>query len=100
MDGKTKTTKSVLAKKVLRSEIIMHSNYSEEHLKVQESRRMEDFWDKQGNVIQEERSCCNYCSNKYFMACWDNHRVIMLACLQVLLIMLLHMEGSNRKLEC
>jgi hypothetical protein len=61
---------------------------------------MEDFWDKQGNMIQEERSCCNYCSNKYFMAGWDSHKVRVLACFQVLLIMLLHMEGNNRKLEC
>jgi hypothetical protein len=51
LDGRTKTAKSGLAKKVLRTEIIMHSNYSEEHLKVQKSRRREDFWDKQGNVI-------------------------------------------------
>jgi hypothetical protein len=40
---------------VLRSEIIMHSGYSEEHLKDQEFRRMENFWDKQGNMIQEEK---------------------------------------------
>jgi hypothetical protein len=31
------------------------------------------------------------------MAGWDNHKVRMLACLQVLLIMLLHMEGKQQK---
>jgi hypothetical protein len=69
----------------------MHNDYSEEHMKIQEFRRIEDFWDKQGKVIHGERSCCNYCSKKYVMACWDNHKVRMLACLQVLL----HMEGSK-----
>jgi hypothetical protein len=41
---------------VLRSEIIMHNGYNEEYLKVQESRRMEDFWDKKGNMMHGERS--------------------------------------------
>ena len=31
------------------------------------------------------------CSKKYLMACWENHKVRMLACLQVLL----NMEGSK-----
>ena len=85
---------------MIRLEIIMHSGYNEEHMKIQESRRIEDFWDKQGKVIQEEISCFSYCRSKYVMACWDNHKVRMLACLQVLLIMLLHMEGRNIKMEC
>ena len=97
---KNKGNQDFFGYKVLRLEIFMHNNYSEEHLKVQESRRMEDFWDKQGIMIQEETSCCNYRRSKYFMACWDIHRVRMLACLQVLLIMLLHMEGSNKRMEC
>jgi hypothetical protein len=77
----------------------MHNDYSEEHLKVHESRRMEDLWYKQGNVIQEDISYCNYYSSKYFMTCWDNHRVIMLSCLLVLLMKLLHTDGSNIRLE-
>jgi hypothetical protein len=100
LDGKTKATKSVLARKCLDQKYSCTSIYSEEHLKVQESRRMEEFWDKQGNMIQEERICYNYCSNKYFMACWDSHKVRMLACLQVLLIMLLHVEEINIRMEC
>jgi hypothetical protein len=78
----------------------MHNGYNEEHMKIHESRRIEYFWDKQGKVIQEERSCCNYYINKYVVACWDNHKVRMFACLQAFLIMLFHMEGSNIKLEC
>jgi hypothetical protein len=85
---------------VLRSEIIMNNGYSEEHVKILEFGRIEDFWDKQGKVIHGEISCCNYCSNKYVMFFWDNHKERMTSYLQVLLIMLLHMEGSNKKLEC
>jgi hypothetical protein len=73
----------------------MHNNYSESTRRFRNLGRIEDFWDQQGKVIHEERGCCDYCSNKYVMACWDNHKERMLACLKVLLMMLLHMEGSN-----
>jgi hypothetical protein len=63
-------------------------------------REIEDFWDQQGKVLQGGRSCCNYYSRKYVIACWNNHKDRMLACLQVLLMILLHIEGSNKNMEC
>jgi hypothetical protein len=33
----------------------MHSGYNEEHLNIQESERIEDFWVKQGKVFQGKK---------------------------------------------
>jgi hypothetical protein len=52
LDGKEKETKSDLARKCSGQKLVMHSGYNEEHMKIQESERIEDLWVKQGKVLQ------------------------------------------------
>jgi hypothetical protein len=84
---------------VLREEIVMYSDHNESTRRFSNPRRIEDFWVQQGKVLhgKEVVAICVAASMLWLVGLARGKNYFML---QVLLIMLLHKEGSNKELKC
>ena len=98
---KCKGNQECFGQKMLRSEIIMYTNYNESTRRFRNLRRIEDFWDQQGKVSHEKEVVEIVVALEQLNQGWlNNHKkknnYFML---QVLLMMLLHMEGRKLNLK-
>jgi hypothetical protein len=77
---------------VLREEIVMYSDYNESTRRFRNPGRIEDFWDQQGKVLHMGKKLLQFLWQQVCYGLLGQPEERMLACLQVLLVMLLHKE--------